>query len=327
MDGPRRPQRSRRSALLTVAGLALAPIFRTSPASAASSEDRSSSDVLARFSTRFLRDSEHRSRAQNLGIAAAALDGAVIAPGAVFSFNERVGERTARLGYEPSLVYRDAQLTQGPGGGTCQVASTFHAAALLAGLAVVVRTSHSRPSTYIRMGLDATVVFGQVDLKIRNPREEPVTVRAVIVEEREDNRLEVRLEGAGARPLVTLTSEIEERTPASRTLVRDPAQPDDVVLVRAYGVPGYKVRLDRADRTESTGDEPPRKDERPSEYPETPEVLVVSPTFEEERLGAHHPRRPRVQDEKGALHPVDAQLHPATTAVITSERPHTRAHR
>jgi hypothetical protein len=129
----------------------------------------------------------------------------------------------------------------------------------------------------------------------------------------------VWVEASGSRPSVSLESEIIERTPASRTLVRDAEQPDDVVLVRAYGVPGYKVRLART--IASGDDDPPRKDERTSDYPETPEVLVVSPTFDEERLGAHHPRRPRVVDEKGALHPVDAQLRPATVAIITSERP------
>ena len=271
--------------------------------------------VLARYSTRFLRDAEHRTRAQNLGIAAAALDGAVIAPGAVFSFNDRVGERTARLGYEPSVVYKDAQLTQGTGGGTCQVASTLHAASLLAGLAIFSRAPHTRPSAYIRMGLDATVVYPQVDLKIRNTRTEPVTVRAEVVQGRLDSRLDVWIEGSGPRPSVSLTSEIVERTPASRTLVRDEGEPDDVVAVRAYGVPGYRVRLERTLRL---GDDPARTDERTSEYPETPEVLVVSPTFDEERLGAHHPQRPRVKDEKGALHPVDSQLHPATSALITS---------
>ncbi len=239
----------------------------------------------------------------------------MIAPGAVFSFNDRVGERTARLGYEPSVVYKDAQLAQGTGGGTCQVASTFHAAALLAGLTVFSRTPHTRPSAYIRMGLDATVVYPQVDLKIRNDRAGPVTVRALVAQGRADSRLEVRIEGDGARPSVSLTSEIEERTPASRTLVRDEQQPDDVVLVRAYGIPGYRVRLVRTTRV---GDGPPRQDERTSEYPATPEVLVVSPGFEEERLAAHHPHRPQVKDEKGALHPVDAQLHPATLAAITS---------
>ena len=302
---------SRRAALTTLTSVSALVLL---PPRAWSAE---SAVVLARFSTRFLRDSEHRTRAQNLGIAAAALDGAEIAPGAVFSFNDRVGERTARLGYEPSVVYRDAQVAQGTGGGTCQVASTFHAAALLAGLGVFSRTPHSRPSSYIRMGLDATVVFPQVALKIKNTRAARVTVRAEAADARLDGRLDVWIEASGPRPVVTLTSTIEERTPASRTLVRDAAQPDDVVLVRAYGVPGYKVRLVRA----VTFDEDrPRTDERTSDYPETPEVLVVSPTFDEERLGAHHPQRPRVLDEKGVLHPVDLQLRPATTAEITSER-------
>ena len=40
------------------------------------------------------------------------------------------------------------------------------------------RASHSRPSGYIPLGLDATVVYPYVDLKIRNPFDFPVVVRA-----------------------------------------------------------------------------------------------------------------------------------------------------
>ena len=149
---------SRRAALTTLTSVSALVLLL--PPRAWSAE---SAVVLARFSTRFLRDAEHRTRAQNLGIAAAALDGAEIAPGAVFSFNDRVGERTARLGYEPSVVYRDAQVAQGNGRtAPARWPRPSTPRPLLAGLGVFSRTPHSRPSSYIRMGLDATVVFPQV---------------------------------------------------------------------------------------------------------------------------------------------------------------------
>ena len=193
--------------------------------------------VLGHFTTTYAVDAEHKARASNVELAADAIDRKVLPPGATFSFNDAVGERTAAFGFAKATVLRDGMLAEGTGGGTCQVASTLHAAALLAGLEIVSRAPHSRPSAYIRMGLDATVVFGTIDLKIRNPGPEPVTIRVHAGK----GSLDVALESAAPKPAVTLTSEIVERTPFANTYERDRAITDDKLHVHAFGIPGFKV--------------------------------------------------------------------------------------
>ncbi len=194
--------------------------------------------VLGHFTTTYGNDADHKARASNVELAAEAIDHEVIAPGATFSFNDAVGERTAAFGFAKATVLRDGMLAEGTGGGTCQVASTLHAAALLAGLEIVHRAPHSRPSAYIRMGLDATVVFGTIDLKIKNPGTEPVT----IVVHRGKGTLDVALESVAPKPAVTLTSEIVERTAFANTYERDRSIEDEKIHVHAFGIPGFRVR-------------------------------------------------------------------------------------
>ncbi len=62
------------------------------------------------------------------------------------------------------------------GAAYCQVATTLHAAAVFGNVEVVRRRSHSRPSGYAPLGLDATVIDGKVDLQLRNPYDEPLLV-------------------------------------------------------------------------------------------------------------------------------------------------------
>jgi hypothetical protein len=267
---------------------------------------------LAIFSTTYAHDAEHRARAFNVQLAAEAIDGKVILPGATLSFNDTVGERTAAFGYEKSIVLRDHMLAEGTGGGTCQVASTLHAAALLAGLDIVARAPHSRPSAYIRMGLDATVVFPKVDLKLKNPRADKVTVHARALR----GTLDVWLDAEGPKPAVTLTSEIVERLPFERTTERlakgAPPLPPDTVRVKAFGIPGFKVQRTRVvhahDGTE-------RRDVRIDEYPPTTEVLVVPPTFED---GADLPPK---RDDTGVVPPTALQLRPSTRVVLDNAPP------
>ena len=54
------------------------------------------------------------------------------------------------------------------GGGTCQISGTLHGAAFFAGLPMVERYPHSRPSYYIKLGLDATVVYPTINFRFKN---------------------------------------------------------------------------------------------------------------------------------------------------------------
>ncbi len=123
--------------------------------------------VLATFETKFR--VWKKGRSANVRHAATFLNGLVIRSGQTISFNERVGPRTTDRGFEKAPEIVGDELTIGIGGGTCQVSSTLHGAALYGGLSVVSRQSHSRPSSYTRLGLDATVAYPSVDLKLRNP--------------------------------------------------------------------------------------------------------------------------------------------------------------
>jgi hypothetical protein len=235
---------------------------------------------LGGFTTSYANDAEHKSRAFNVELAAEAVDGKSIAPGATFSFNDAVGERTAAFGYVKSVVLRDGMIAEGTGGGTCQVASTLHAAALLAGLDVVLRAPHTRPSAYIRMGLDATVAFPTIDLKLKNPTPSAVLVHARAARGVLDVWVDV---ATGAAPSVSVTSEIVERLPFPRVLERDKSIVDDSVHLKAFGIPGYRVRRTREIRL---SDGSLRRDVRVDVYPPTSQILRVAPALDEARLTA-----------------------------------------
>jgi vancomycin resistance protein YoaR len=136
--------------------------------------------LVSRFETVFGYGGNQTGRAQNIARAAAGIDGMVMMPGEIVSFNDQVGPRSEDNGFaEAGEIYK-GEMRIGIGGGTCQVASTFHAASYFGGLEVVERSPHSRPSGYIRMGLDATVAYPTVDLKLKNPLPFPVLVHAHI---------------------------------------------------------------------------------------------------------------------------------------------------
>jgi hypothetical protein len=134
--------------------------------------------VMSDYETTFAyRGKDQAPRAQNIELAAALLDGVVIQPGETLSFNKVVGPRNERHGFKKAKVIIHKRLRKDFGGGVCQVASTFHAAALKAGLDVIEVHPHSRASTYIHPSLDATVVWGAQDLKVRNPYPYPIRVK------------------------------------------------------------------------------------------------------------------------------------------------------
>ena len=125
--------------------------------------------ALGQFSTSYHNDAQHSSRNHNLKLGAAAIDGFVLMPGETFSFNEVVGDRSAEAGYRYAPGITAGELVDVLGGGICQVASSLFGAAYFGGLEVVAARPHSRPSSYVDMGLDATVVYASVDLVVRNP--------------------------------------------------------------------------------------------------------------------------------------------------------------
>jgi hypothetical protein len=166
------------------------------------------------------------------------LQGQVIGPGATFGFNQAVGERISSRGYREAPVIVDDEVEPGVGGGVCQVATTLHAAAVLGGLEVVERRSHSRPSGYAPLGLDATVIDGKVDLKLRNPYSVPVVIMTSFPEQ-----YQIRVELLGLSPAARFehTYAVVKRYDFYRRVVTKAELPRGSLQKKQKGIWGYDV--------------------------------------------------------------------------------------
>jgi vancomycin resistance protein YoaR len=107
-------------------------------------------------------------RIHNVQLVAHLIDGALIAPGATFSFNQTTGARTAEKGFLEAPVIVNGELTTGLGGGVCQVSTTVFNAAFDGGLKITARTNHALYISHYPQGRDATVNYPDVDLKFVN---------------------------------------------------------------------------------------------------------------------------------------------------------------
>lgn len=104
----------------------------------------------------------------------------VIAPGEVLDFNKQIGPFSKANGYKDAPVLRNGDLTTGPGGGTCQVSSTFYNAVLqLPKITVLDRSPHGPTGAkYLPYGMDAAVGSDSRNLRIRNDYDFAIRVEA-----------------------------------------------------------------------------------------------------------------------------------------------------
>ena len=117
-------------------------------------------------------------RATNLRLACEALDGLVLYPGDTFSYNKTLGERTPEKGYRPAASYMNGETVQSYGGGICQPSSALYYVCLHADLEIVQRHCHSYPSSYVPLGMDATVDWSGPDFEFKNNTDYPIRIEA-----------------------------------------------------------------------------------------------------------------------------------------------------
>lgn len=131
-------------------------------------------DVLATLTSRYNPGVVGRSK--NISIAAQKINGTILKPGEVFSYNSVVGPRTYQNGFKDAGVYTATGVENGVGGGICQVSSTLYGAQLMADLKTVTRTNHSYTISYLPSGQDATVSYGAIDYKFSNNKRFPIKI-------------------------------------------------------------------------------------------------------------------------------------------------------
>ncbi len=135
-------------------------------------------DLLGSFTTRY--STALRDRETNLKLAAAKINGTVLMPGEVFSYNGVVGKRTIAAGYKEASVYMNGKEVMGLGGGICQVSTTLFNAALFANLKMVEVNNHQFVPGYSSTGRDATVSWGTKDFQFKNSRNYPIRIECSV---------------------------------------------------------------------------------------------------------------------------------------------------
>lgn len=193
--------------------------------------------LVSSFSTKY--DASNTNRSTNLEIAANKINGTVLMPGDVFSFNKVVGKRTVEEGYKDAKIYADGGVVDGLAGGICQISSTLYNAVLLGNLEIVERRNHSFPTSYVRTGRDATVVYGTIDFQFRNSRSYPIKIEATVkngIAEfkihgiQEEKEYEIKILPVTTQSIPYTTSYVQDAT----------LLPGQQVVAQA-GQPGYKV--------------------------------------------------------------------------------------
>lgn len=137
-------------------------------------EEEMFSDLLYR--QEIIYDTEDKNHRINMELINKEINGIVLLPNEIFSFNMNVGERTEEKGYKSGPVYVRGKLTKDIGGGICQAATGLYNCALFSNIKILERKAHPKVSEYIDPGRDATIYWKLIDLVFKNTRKHPIKI-------------------------------------------------------------------------------------------------------------------------------------------------------
>ncbi len=176
-------------------------------------------------------------RDHNVRLGAEAINGYLLAPGEIFSFNRVIGAASKEKGYRPAPVISGEEIVPGLGGGLCQVSSTLYNAALLANLSIVERHNHSLIVDYLPIGRDATISLGYADLKFQNNRDHYILIGA----ELSGSRLTFRIFGPPMEERVEIHTSGFRKVPSPVRYEETDELPAGVTELVRTGSPGYYI--------------------------------------------------------------------------------------
>lgn len=188
-------------------------------------------------------------RVFNITLAATRLNGILVAPNEVFSFNKSLGDVSAFTGYKQAYIIQNGKTVLGDGGGVCQVSTTLFRAVLSAGLPIIERYAHAYRVGYYEQdsppGIDATVYEPSVDFKFKNDTNSYILVQTVIDPSVE--RLTFMLYGTkDGREIVLSKPVITSQTPPPPPqYLDDPALPKGVEKQVDFEAVGANVYFTR----------------------------------------------------------------------------------
>jgi vancomycin resistance protein YoaR len=141
-------------------------------------------------------------KVENLRLACACLDGAVVDADGVFSFWAQIGRASRKRGFVVGRMLQQGCVIPAIGGGLCQLSNALYGLALESGCEIVERHAHSvrMPGAPVQ---DATVAWNYVDLRFR------VKQRTSIAAKLSDDELIVAFETEAPVASVVWTMEDE----------------------------------------------------------------------------------------------------------------------
>lgn len=225
-------------------------------------------EVVSEFGTNF--SASNRPRSANIKLAQSKINGTILGPGDVFSYNNTVGPRTLKAGFQLAGIYKNGRHDTGIGGGICQVSTTLYNTALFADLSIRQRLNHSLPVPYVPLGRDATVDYGRIDLLIQNTYATPIAIAA----EYRPGHLTFRVLGTKDPSLsIKLTADEYKSWPRVTKTIPDPTVPPGKQVLVDKGCDAFSIRTYRRVfkngqlvRTDSLGR---------SHYPGGPKIVAV----------------------------------------------------
>lgn len=186
-------------------------------------------------------------RIYNIGLTASKINGVLVPPGEVFSFNQTVGDITEATGFKKAYVIKEGRTVLDDGGGVCQDSTTLFRAVLNAGLPVVKRTAHAYRVGYYEqgfpVGLDATVFYPSVDFQFKNDTPAHILIQAYT----QGATLYVDLFGTSDGRVATLTKSIvtNQTPPPAELRQDDPTLPKGEVKQIDWSAWGADVTFQR----------------------------------------------------------------------------------
>jgi len=188
-------------------------------------------------------------RITNLTLAAQRTSGVLVPPGKEYSFNQAVGEISAKTGYAIAYIISQGRTVLGEGGGVCQTSTTLFRAILNAGLPITSRHPHAYRVGYYEIespvGFDASVYQPSLDLKFNND-----TPGYVLIQSSADlatNTLEFKIYGTpDGRKVEISQPKLYNVSPAPAPLYQDdPTLPKGVVKQVDFSASGGTAEFTR----------------------------------------------------------------------------------
>ena len=200
-------------------------------------------DELGTYSTSL--ENKEENTIYNIKLASEVINGILVKPQEIFSFNEYVGPAEKADGYKESTIIANGVFVNGYGGGICQVSSTLYNAVLLANLPIVERYNHSvygEATKYVPLGQDAAIFYGFKNLRFKNNSDHAIVIFSKVFRD----TLQVSIFGRNEdKAEVEIISKDKKVIDYQIIREKDSKLEAGQEIVVQEGVPGYQIKTYR----------------------------------------------------------------------------------